>query len=110
MNNAALDRALCERLGIEPEDWKLENHWKLEAVYPALSTSGDGMLRLMQELKSVEHVGVGCHLRIEQKGAYVRTAVEFGLIRSVSEWTTETSAPLALALAAAKALGIEVPE
>lgn len=130
MDSAALDRALCERLGIAPIDespgHKYADHdgtsdcengcgaWMgpfrsgaptgvdpfgecplAAPVYPPLSTTGEGMLRLMEALEKAGH---SCTIYSGGVG-YVS-----GRLR------VEGSAPMALALATAAALGIEVQD
>jgi hypothetical protein len=119
MNHRELDRLLCERLGIAGE----ENLWRVggdsatgtdsgyevhrEIKYPALSTTGDGMVRLMDALGAY-----GYKWRVEHDG-------QKGPVASVRRWPenwasepsfTAAVLPTALALAAATALQIEVPE
>lgn len=138
-----LDRALCEKLGIEPtqrEHQVIDDdddvlffgthrdcvQW-LEDVnrmgggeglvirewveYPALSTTGDGMVLLMEAL---EKHGWDWDARNGREPARVTFGVfcialfaEFPQERR-QHYATSASAPMALALAAAAALGIEV--
>ena len=108
-----LDRAICALLGIEPIGWKLDglllpleeirklqqqypnNCWPLEAQYPALSTTGDGMVLLMEALAKADHGASVDNRGIGYVSGRVRVA---------------RSAPMALAMAAAAALGIEVAD
>jgi hypothetical protein len=125
-----LDRLLCERLGIAPtEHWPAsESVYDASVVpsleYPALSTTGDGMVMLMNALGArndrvaLEQVpGLDRNelhrrkLSVDQLApvlykalVYVKETDKVGLIHN------EPSAPLAVALAAADALGIKVPE
>lgn len=124
---ADLDRLLCERLGIAPTFTARHDYWdemgnlrdcicgathadrprdeKCPArcdSYPTLSTSGHGMLTLMLALAERDHyasVAIAC------------VGFEAHCVTTARRWEVRNdSAPLALALAAAAALGIEVPE
>lgn len=125
MDSAALNRALCEKLGIAPitrtctcghdrdehllppltdpnmcygdadifRQCPCPGFTEQSADYPPLSTTGEGMLRLMEALEKAGH---SCTIYSGGVG-YVS-----GRLRVAA------SAPMALALAAAAALGIEV--
>ena len=143
MDSAALDRALCERLGIEPRlmMWQVGDepgvhvfsHWDATLVqqwherhreycdrlgyqvreapiYPALSTTGDGMVLLMEALR--RKTGRLPRVGAESNGSYraivVPNAPTFTeRFNALSSGAADT-APMALAMAAAAALGIEV--
>lgn len=126
MNHRELDRRLCERLGIPADlpsrhimhDYagrpqmcdcgarSFEDRIADEpciahpAVYPPLSTTGDGMVRLLDELRYQNHEVVIEYLL--EGLCYVRVGS--------ANWKGCLPAPLSLALAAAAALQIEVPE
>lgn len=116
-----LDRALCERLGIPPrvEAGQTEHLGSGYSIvrkapqYPALSTTGDGMVLLMEAL---QRHGWDWDARNGREPARVTFGVfcielfaQFPQERR-QYYATSASAPMALALAAAAALGIEVPE
>ena len=134
---SSLDRALCERLQIPPQIEarheffdhagdgpipcicgatfgdapKHERCPERTPIYPALSTTGDGMVLLMEAL---EKHGWDWDARNGREPARVTFGVfcialfaEFPQERR-QHYATSASAPMALAMAAAAALGIEV--
>jgi hypothetical protein len=139
MNHAELDRLLCERLNIEPEkygllivadsegevlgnpisedivEWvepRLSHGLRVHRgspKYPALSTTGDGMLVLMHALRSF---GYYPQIVGGDNGYAVRIGASIigGHVTHILIHIDQETAPRALAIAAAWALGIEVPE
>jgi hypothetical protein len=131
MNNQELDRLICERLDIKGEErWSVGNdkltffsntedhckNWvacnpnfcsargfsvRKKVVYPALSTTGDGMVILMEALKKSRLPWSVWNP--------LRGRLHYSAGVSHSEIAEAYSAPLALALAAATALGIMTP-
>lgn len=103
MNHRELDRRLCERLGIEPA-WHVDNNDEygetIMPVYPALSTTGEGMVRLLDELRYQNYEVVIEYLL--EGLCYVRVGP--------ANWKGCLPAPPSLALTAAAALGIEVSD
>lgn len=97
----ALDLALCKALEIKPTyidiDWFPVEEW------PTLSTTGDGMLTLMRALESE-----GYNYMIGKRAGLPYDACVGNA--SGAPLAKADQAPMALALAAAAALGIEVPE
>lgn len=108
---SALDRLLCERLGIPPaveagQAEQLGHGYSIVRKaprYPAVSSTGNGMLLLMKALRAGGH-------------EYTIKAHGYGLVRAIVDFSQGAGAPwgddepMALALAAAAALGVEVPE
>lgn len=132
MNHQELDRLLCERLGIAPAiparhefrdqrgrpractcgaraDEGRPVTQKCPARcdhYPKLSTTGEGMLVLMETLAKASHWAEARILVVPGLEYTARVALQ----HRASHTGRATTVPLALALAAAAALGIEVPE
>jgi hypothetical protein len=123
-NWAALDAALCEKLGIAPlttqckcghsHPKNLPLGWVCGSrigdgrclcpgyeemkVYPALSTTGDGMLLLIEALGKAGNV-----VEITVPGVGYLTMVTAGQVQGSQYWR---EAPQAVAIAAARAYGI----
>lgn len=109
-----LDRALCERLQIPPrvEAGQTEHLGygysivRKEPQYPALSTTGDGMVLLMGALQKA-------NWRYVMRGETLHWVDLFPVLEPRHKGIAGTmcdSAPMALAMAAAAALGIEVAD
>lgn len=91
---ADLDRRLCVRLGIAS---------RFYGAQPRLSITGEGMLVLMKALRAQGH---SAHLSGYPEAVRAMVNPRGG----EHGFSTGEDEPLALALAAAAALGIEVPE
>lgn len=98
----------CRRWITDHPDYSERNRVSVYSLthYPALSTTGEGMLRLMEALRADGH-----DHRMEGDGyGLFRGSIKPRMAGSYFYGERSDSAPLALALAAARALGIGVPE
>ncbi len=129
MNHAELDRRLCERLGIAPSDPSRHRYDRRhcfhcggvrdlsapldercparEDGYPALSSTGEGMLTLMDYLRFYGYFAQ-IVARDKRFTARIGASIFAGNVGHVSSEVERESAPLALAIAAAVSLEIEI--
>ena len=102
-NDGKTSRESCEKWVADFAEYSREHGYTAHAVmrYPRLSTTGDGMLLLMQALRRARR-SWGVEEMPTELQAWVWNSTE-------AQTASHDSPPMALALAAAQALGIEVP-